>query len=199
MDYIDNLKSPLGKRGVFSILLAVIVVSIFVMFFFYSHTVPTIDNIINKSIDSGIESTTIKLNNVFADYQKTNTIVDAVIPEVYDCVFSKEISGILKTLSNREQKLVKRANTYTKVVGFIIIAIMCIALYFVYKSIRNDIGIHGDVGISSYISTAIIILIILSSFQILFYKYASLYKYPGSLGKEELIDIAINNISPQCD
>jgi len=190
MSYTDNLITLDTKKGTFSILLTLTIICIFVICTFYSYITPKINETVNTQIDKITIDATTRINNILFDYQSNNKIFDVIVPEISKRVFSDEISGILKTLSDREKTLANKINTYIKVFTLTIIIIMCATLYFVNKSIVAD---GGDISYPVFISA--ITLLILGVFQIFFYKYAKSYKYIGSLGNEEIINMALNNIS----
>ena len=175
------------KKGTFSILLTLTIIFIFMICFFYSYIIPKIDDAVKEKIDQCAIDATAVINNTLIGHQKNNKISDTLIPDISKRVYSSEISGILKTFSDREKNLVNKINIYIKTFALVIIFIMCCTLYGINKSITGDI--------SYPISMSVLTLLIFGMFQIFFYKFAMAYKYQGSFGNEEIIDIALNNIS----
>jgi hypothetical protein len=181
MGHIDNLMTLDRKKGVLYVLSTSTIMLMLMIFFFYSYIVPKVNEVVNNRLDRAIIDVTTRVNNILVDYQNNNKIFDTIVPEISKRVFSEEISGILKTFSDREKKLIDKTNTYVKVSALIIILIMCGVLY-----VNKNNG--GD------ISMPVLTLLIFGIFQIFFYKFANLYKYTGSCGYEEIIDTALNNI-----
>lgn len=188
MSYYSNLTSLDGRRGIFSIILTATILTLFEIVFFYSIVVPGVTEQMNVGLTkvSGLISNSIKDETEKVSQNKM------MKPVLQRAVFNDKTLNVMQTLSDRESKLVNKVNMYTKVTGFVLVAILCVILLGLYKSIESESP--SNLGLDVPIQTAGFIVAILISFQVMFYFMGLRYWYPGSLGDEELIYIMSKNI-----
>ena len=194
MSYYSNLTSLDGRRGIFSIILTATILTMFEIAFFYSIVVPGVE----KQMDTGLE----KVSKMIAESIKEKSAsalsnikykeLKALEPALKRAVFNKKNMNVMQTLSDRETKLVDKVNLYTKVTGFVLVALLCMILFSLYQSIKADSPM--DLGLDVPVQTAGFVVSLLISFQVMFYFMGLRYWYPGSLGDEELIYVMSKNI-----
>ena len=95
-----------------------------------------------------------------------------------------EIKGIVDTLEEREAKLAKSINTYTKISALILVLVLLLGVLYFYKNLGSEFSLCNW-----QIIAANIIPVLL--FQYSFYKLGTKWNYIGSYGNEELISALI--------
>jgi len=193
MGYLNNLAHVDGKRGIFSIVLIATVLTIFEIIFFYMVVAPGVDASMNSQLDKIGKNLVQGSNEKALKLQKKHTVADAIIPEINDTVFNENIRGIFATFSEREKLLTDKINWYTKATGVLIILILMTVLYLLYSSIKSEVG-AGNIGLKNPTYTALFTVTILIAFQILFFNFSQVYKFPGTFGTEELTNVMIEAV-----
>ena len=193
MGYLNNLAHVDGKRGIFTIVLTATVLTIFEIIFFYMVVAPGINTSMNGQLDKISKQLVEGTNEKALKLQKKYSTADAVIPEVNDTIFNESIRGIFATFAEREKLLTNKINWYTKATGVLIILILMTILYLLYSSIKTEVG-SGDIGLKEPTYTALFTVAMLIAFQILFFNFSQIYKFPGTLGTEELTNVMIDAI-----
>jgi len=62
-----------------------------------------------------------------------------------------------------------------------------------YSSIKSEVG-AGNIGLKNPTYTALFTVTILIAFQILFFNFSQVYKFPGTFGTEELTNVMIEAV-----
>ena len=201
--FLDDIGSVKGKKGIFTIILISLIVTIFEMFMFYFVIVPdTVDDfeVHIKKVGDYVATRINKQNDMI---QKKSLVDDVVISQATKVVFNEMTQDILNTMTSREQILTNKINVYTIYTSVIMVLIMAVILYLLWESIKNDPTlINGPISshtnknsdMTDSILTSILSVGILISFQILFYFYSRRYKYPGDEGDDELVWIIVKSI-----
>ena len=193
MGYLNNLAHVDGKRGIFTIVLTATILTIFEIVFFYMVVAPGVNTSMNRQLDNIGKNLVEGTNEKALKLQKKYPIADAIIPEVNETVFNESIRGIFATFAEREKLLTDKINWYTKVTGVLIILILMTVLYLLYSSIKSEVG-NGDIGLKDPTYTALFTVLMLIAFQILFFNFSQVYKFPGTFGTEELQNVMIGAI-----
>ena len=107
--------------------------------------------------------------------------------------FSESDFSPLKTLAKRENEYIKKNNTTVLFLGGTIVLILILIVIILHNSISN----HEQFNLSSRKQTvfiAIFTVLLLISFQIIFYFFGIKYKYIGMNGVEELYHFILNKL-----
>lgn len=188
---IDDLFTIKGKKGIFTILLTATILTIFEMVFFYQIVVPTVEHEMDSNIESISRKIAANINEKNEAVQKKNVLADIAVSQSTSVVFNDISGGVLKTFAKREKELIDDINRYTIYTGVVLLVTMAILLYFIFYSIRTDVRLDlddtiDDDNMAEAALTALFTVGVLIAFQILFYFFGRQYKYPGTLGSEEL-------------
>jgi uncharacterized membrane protein len=202
MSYKDNLFSIKGKKGMFSIILTATILTIFEIVFFYNIVAPNVNNQMDNTLKKIGQQIAEKINTSTNKLKKQNVLADIMISEGTGLVINNVNDNVLMTSAEREHKLVTKINNYTMYTGVIIIIVLLILLYLLWNSIKSDprlgniinITFVEDSDMTESVLTAIFTVVILISFQILFYFFGQQFKYPGSMGNDELLNEIIDSI-----
>ena len=112
-------------------------------------------------------------------------------------------------LKSREKTLVDSNNRYVAFTGLMIMILLIVLLFYIKNSIHSDIRLNTDeryiqsnrtdIGLSMPIWTAIVTVLIIIGFQVMFYFFGLQYKFLGTgknyeIAQIELIDFIMKNI-----
>ena len=190
MGYMENFRSLDGQRGLFSLILTATILTVFEIVFFYKIVAPGVIqnmnnglNNVGKVIGTKLDETTDKIEENTKD-----PLQKVIISKIIDFISSGNSSAILSTFASREKKLTDDINLYTKKTGILIISLLCLLLFFIYNNIKGLSKQEGQVvGLGVPVKTALLTVFILIAFQTLFYFFGQKFRYPGTMGNEELL------------
>lgn len=206
MNIIENLSTIKGKKGLFTIVLSSILLTLFEIIFFYNIIASEVINEIDENIKNAGIVIAREINVKNKELQQQSLIMDIAVSQISKLLFNDTTDRVLNTLAIREKRLIDSINTYTIYTGVVILIFLLILLYILWNSIKynlikcDDYGInheriYTDVDMTDSAITAFMTVGIIIIFQILFYFYGKKYKYPGSAGNNEIINVVINGIN----
>lgn len=196
--FLESFGSVKGMKGVFTIILTAAILAIFELVFFYNIVAPTVKDEMDTNIDKVGDQIAKNLNKSNKSIQEQNPVSDVAVSRATRLVFNDLNKGVLDTLAAREQILVKSINNYTIYTGVVIVLVLSVILYVIWKKIKGsaDSGQDEDTDMTDATLSAVITVGVLIAFQILFYFYGKQYRYPGTAGNEELLWVIIDSIKP---
>lgn len=195
MGFFDDISSIKGKKGLFTVVLTAIILTIYEIIFFYNVVVPGVEDEMNANIKKVGKHIAHEINERNQILQKQNGVTDVTVAQRTRVIFNDINKGILKTMAEREKILTCVINKYTMYTGVIIVLILMMILYLLWSNIKNT-NTNDNTNMTDATLTALFTVIILIAFQVLFYFYGKQYKYPGIVGNEELIWAMIDSIEP---
>ena len=113
MKLIDDLFTIKGKKGVFTIILTAVILTIFEMVLFYKVVVPNVENEMANNINKISRSIALNINKLNRSIQTKGPVADMTVSQTTNLVFNDITKGVLKTFSVREKELVDDINKYT--------------------------------------------------------------------------------------
>ena len=201
MSIFSDLFSIDGKLHILSILITVVILTIFELVFFYVVIIPQVNDLLDSKYTL-IEENVLAL----AEEKKIEFLntIDVPSMEIFKYVdieinvdedidnIDKSIQNVFKVLIDREQKIIEQNNTNTIITGItIVLFLMCFLLFTIISVIKN-LGHNQSYKLIGSFLTGGIIVICLISFQILFYNFSNNYNYTTN---NELIKLIINNLN----
>lgn len=197
---VNSLGSVKGMKGVFTIVLTATILTIFELVFFYNIIVPTVEEEMNTNIRRVGEQIATNLNEKARAYQIQSPVSDVLATRAMRYAFNETNAGILDTTAAREKILIDQINQYTIYTGVIIMLVLAIVLYIIWRKIVSTVEKGDSEGETANMLdatlSAVITVGVLIGFQILFYFYGKKYRYPGTAGNEELMWVIIDSIEP---
>lgn len=199
MGFFEDISSIKGRKGLFTIILTAAILTIFEMFMFYKIFVPDIAEEIDSNIKRVGKQIAIKINEEDKKLHKYSLEKQLEINEPISSIFNDMNEDILATLTAREKTLADSINNYTIFTGILIVLILFLLLYLLWASIKNDIMIHDilthdHADMTDATLTAVLTIVIVIAFQILFYYYGEHYEYQGAEGHEELLWLILDSV-----
>lgn len=195
-----------GLRSLFSLVLVSTILTVYELALFYTVVVPQI----TTQVDNGLDQLAIALYNKFTlspdfvyvpqtipekmpqyQYLFTTNQVNEIRSVFNQSILAKEnqqkttnrILNVLKTFKEREQIYTKKINNYTVFVGILILSVLAIILFTIYRTLKNR---NETIGKCTWSITFVTIGLILI-FQYFFYIFGNKYQYIGSKGNEEML------------
>jgi hypothetical protein len=197
---VNSLGSVKGMKGVFTIVLTATILTIFELVFFYNIIVPTVEDEMDTNIKRVGAQIAANLNETTKAYQMQSPISDVLATRAMRYTFNETNAGILDTTAAREKILIDEINRYTIYTGVIIMLVLAIVLYIIWRKIVSTVEKGENEGENANMLdatlSAVITVGVLIGFQILFYFYGKKYRYPGTAGNEELMWVIIDSIEP---
>ena len=201
MSFIDSIFTIKCKKGIFTIILTAIMLTIFEAILFYKFEVPNFEDKMKNNITKISKKIASNINNENKIIRE-NPLKDIMLTQKMELVFNDTNEKILKTFADREKKLIDTMNQYTIYTNIVLLLILVIFLYMIWNSIKYDehIGtiINGNMQNSDMIEsilTALFIVVIIIGFYISFHFFSNSYNYLGSIGNEEVTWDIINEIN----
>ena len=191
MSYYDTLKSVGGMKAIYTILIVATILTVFEIVFFYLIVSPGVVETMEEQIGNIGVTYADTINEKAKELQQKGILMNAGIPFAIDSIFNEDNQNIFTTLSNRENILVNKINSYTKYTGLLIIFILLTLLLLVYNYIESQEGSNLDLSTENY--TAVFTVFCLISFQVLFYFFGQNFKYP--VGPNELLLVILDAIN----
>ena len=201
MSIFSDLFSIDGKLHILSILITVVILTIFELVFFYIVIIPQVNDLLDSKYTL-IEEQVLAL----AEEKKIEFLntIDVPSMEIFKYVdieinvdedidnIDKSIQNVFKVLIDREQKIIEQNNTNTIITGItIVLFVMCFLLFTIISVIKN-LGHNQSYKLIGSFLTGGIIVICLIGFQILFYNFSNNYNYTTN---NELVKLIINNLN----
>lgn len=187
------INSVKGKKGIFSIILIAIVLTIIEISVFYFVVVPSIENEINTGVDLISDKIAYKINTTVVDPKAEDKTQITSSLKLRGSVFNDINENVLETISGRERKLTDQINNYTKLISALLMLCLIGLLIIVWVNIMNDERSENIDMTNTFLSTGIA-LVILIVFQILFYYFGTKYRFIGSMGDEEILYEIIKDV-----
>lgn len=178
------MNQPKLLRGLYSILLVSLLMTLFELAFYRI----VIDPETTKAVRGILNS----MENGFYDILTKEESSKFVKPETIQ--MAREVNlvdSFLLTSAEREEKLIERVNLYAYLTASFMVFILMGALYYVHshllfvRSRRHVLTVFGD-NYGAAIVTALLTVILLASFQYLFYLFGAQFRFVGRNGLEEL-------------
>jgi|SaaInlStandDraft_4_1057021.scaffolds.fasta_scaffold03755_2 hypothetical protein len=190
--YIASLKDIDGKRGIFTILLTALILTIFEIVFFYKIVAPGVQQQMDSNLNNISKIISNKVNDATGDDASLSNITATAASRL---VINDKANSVLKSLRDREVKLINDVNMYTKITGGVIIGLLVFILIALRSSVKKEaMKTAGSIDLKVPTQTALFSVFILISFQILFYFFSLGFKFPGTTGSEELMNIILESI-----
>jgi hypothetical protein len=209
------LKTIEGKKGIFSILLIAIILTVYEIVFFYKIISPSITDTMNNNLDDVSKQIYANIKNIKYEKKEAHTENISKISKIFDTIqqsdknniniidkglqsflFNDKIKAFLNTFSNREKNLTDHINKYTMLSGLLLLTILIVLMVLLWKNIKNsELGENENYNMTTSIKTAFFTVFILISFQILFFFFGKKYYFPGSVGDEELTSLLLKRIN----
>ena len=201
MSIFSDLFSIDGKLHILSIVITVVILTIFELVFFYVVIIPQVNDLLDSKYTL-IEEQVLAL----AEEKKIEFLntIDVPSMEIFKYVdieinvdedvdnIDKTIQNVFKVLIDREQKIIEQNNTNTIITGItIVLFVMCFLLFTIISVIKN-LGHNQSYKLIGSFLTGGIIVICLIGFQILFYNFSNNYNYTTN---NELVKLIINNLN----
>lgn len=183
----------------FSVILVATLLTIYEVSLFYLVVSPGITSNINSSIDNVsqyIKSSWKKyindnVINLDSNLYSTYSVYSVYKPRIFEKIetVTKSVidttGDVLDTLNEREESLIDKINNYTIFTSIFLILFLLVLLWIIKAKLKNNLDFCTW-------NTSIITIILILSFQILFYYYGKNYKYIGTEGNEEMMYYLIN-------
>ena len=194
-DYDPDLtffNQPKLLRGLFSILLVSLLMTLFELAFYRI----VIDPETTKAVRGILNS----MENGFYDLLTKEESRKFVKPETIQ--MAREVNlvdSFLLTSAEREEMLIERVNLYAYLTASFMVFILFGALYYIHahllfvRSRRHILAVFGD-NYGAAIITAFMTVILLASFQYLFYLFGAQFRFVGRNGLEELQNTFNNSL-----
>ena len=185
----NTLLSNDGLRTTFVIIFVAFILTIYELTMFFFIITPEVKTQIDNSLSNVIKDykKNIKTNliddklNKIMDIQKhdkltdffNNSIANNLKTEITNTVTNtiddskKYIINITEVLSERDQLLTNKINGYTKVTGFLILFSLILIMGLIYNTLR----LRGEGLGNNVIFVSVFTLVLIMSFQYLFYHY----------------------------
>ena len=195
MSILDSITSIKCRKGIYTIILTAIILTIFEILFFYKIIAPGVQNEMTININKIAIKIADNVNSKTHELQKQNPLYDYTISQTTSLLLNDTNGAILNTLADREKILTDSLNKYTVYTGIVILCVFVALLVIIYMTILYDsdlniideYGILQDANMFDPTIYSIITVALLICFQILFFFFGKKFKYPGTFGKEELL------------